>query len=117
MYRTNLITFCGSKVNVEFDPNGVDGKTCFNDHENGLYKQGRMMKTRHPNIVKGVLISKKGWGLWVSEWSDGISEGSFSRNEILGEFESRKIVLPESFLKELDDSIIRKLNKKFGGMV
>lgn len=114
MYRTGIITFCGSSVNVELDVNSVDGKTCFNDYENGVFKFKETMKTRHPNIVKGVITSKKGWGLWVKEWSSGIGEGLFSREEILQEFEQRKIELPESFLKELDDSIRRK---KYGGIV
>jgi hypothetical protein len=114
MYRTGIITFCGSKVNVVFDVNGVDGKICFNDYENGKYKNVDKIITRHPNIVKSVITGKKGWGLWVKEWSDGISQGLFRRNEILEEFENRKIELPESFLKEFDDSIRRK---KYGGMV
>ncbi len=114
MYRTGLITFCGSKVNVEFDVNGVDGKNCFNDYENGLLKNKETIITRHPNIVRSVITSKKGWGLWVSEWSSGIGDGLFSKDDILNEFEIRNIELPESFLKEFDDSIRRK---KYGGMV
>lgn len=82
------------------------------NYENGEYKQGGVMVTRHPNIIRSVMIGKKGWGLWVSEWSDGISQGLFSRNEILEEFENRKIELPESFLKEFDNSIERKMMKK-----
>lgn len=112
MYRTELITFCGSKVNVVFDVNGVDGKNCFNDFENGKYKFIDKIVTRHPNIVRGVITSKKGWGLWVKEWGDGIGDGLFSKNEILNEFKMKNIELPESFLKELDDSIKRKLKRK-----
>lgn len=114
MYRTELITFCGSKINVEQDVNGISGKECFNDYENGVFKFKETIKTRHPNIVRGVLTSKKGWGLWVSEWSSGIGDGLFSKDDILNEFEIRGIELPESFLKEFDDSIRRK---KYGGMV
>lgn len=114
MYRTGLITFCGSKVVVEFDVNGIDGRSCFNDYENGVFKFKEGIKTRHPNIVRGVITSKKGWGLWVKEWSEGIGQGLFMREEILDEFKKCNIELPESFLKEFDDSIKKK---KYGGMV
>jgi len=67
MYRTKLITFCGSEVKVVFDVNGRDGKNCFNDYENGFYKNKETIVTRHPNILRGVITSKKDWGLWVKE--------------------------------------------------
>lgn len=114
MYRTELITFCGSEVKVVFDVNGCDGRNCFYDYENGIYKFKETIVTRHPNIVRGVITSKKGWGLWVKEWSSGISDGLFSKDDILNEFEIRKIELPESFLKEFDDSIRKK---KYGVIV
>lgn len=84
------------------------------DFENGVFKFKEKIRTRHPNILKSVIISKKGWGLWVKEWSLGIGDGLFSKKEILDEFKNRKIELPESFIKELDDSIRKK---KYGGMV
>ncbi len=87
------------------------------NYENGEYKQGGVMVTRHPNIIRSVVIGKKGWGLWVSEWSDGIGDGLFSKDEILKEFEIRNIELPESFLKEFDDSIRRVKIRLNGGMV
>lgn len=113
IYRSKIITFCGSDVKIVFDVNGRDGKNCFNDYENGQYKTKEIV-TKHPNILKGVITSKKGWGLWVKEWSDGISEGLFSKDDILNEFEIRNIELPDSFLKELNDSIKRK---KYGVIV
>ncbi len=94
--------------------NGISGKDCFNNYENGVYKFRETMITKHPNIVKGVLTSKKGWGLWMKEWSDGIGEGLFTKEEILGEFEDKKIVLPDSFLIEFDN-LIKK--KKYGAIV
>lgn len=108
IYRTGIITFCGSEVKVIFDVNGRDCKNCFNDYENGIYKFKETIVTRHPNILRSVITSKKGWGLWVKEWSSGISEGLFSKDDILNEFKNKNIELPESFLKELDDSIRKK---------
>lgn len=114
IYRSKLITFCGSDVKVVFDVNGRDGKNCFYDYENGVFKCKETITTRHPNVLKSVITSKKGWGLWVKEWSDGIGDGLFTKSEILEEFEKNKIELPESFLKEFDDSIRRK---KYGAIV
>jgi hypothetical protein len=116
MYRTNLVTFCGSDVSVELDVNGICGKECFNNYENGVYKFREKMKTRHPNILKSVLIAKKGWRLWVNEWSEGISDGLFTKEEILEEFKSKQIELPESFIKELDDTIWKMKKSKWGCM-
>lgn len=114
MYRTQLITFCGSEVKVVFDVNGLDGKNCFNNYENGFYKNKETIITRHPNIVRGVITSKKGWGLWVKEWSSGISEGLFSKDDILNEFEMRNIKLPDFLLLEFDNLIEKK---KYGAIV
>lgn len=116
MYRTELITFCGSPVNVEFDVNGISGKECFNNYENGVYKFRETMKTRHPNIIKSVLISKKGWRLWINEWSQGIVEGVFTRNEILDEFKIKKLRIPESMLLEFENTIHKMRKEKYLGL-
>jgi hypothetical protein len=108
MYRTELITFCGSEVKVVHRVDGDCGKTCFNDYENGVYGRHGIIETRHPNVLRSVITSKKGWGLWVSEWSSGISDGLFTKDEILDEIKKRNIDLPDSMMKELDDSIRRK---------
>jgi len=67
-----------------------------------------LIETRHPNIVKGVLIGKKSWGLWLNEWTDGISEGSFTRDEILGQFDDNGIVIPESLLRDFENRLYQK---------
>jgi hypothetical protein len=82
-------------------------------YENGDYGRTGIIVSRHPNILRGVITSKKGWGLWVKEWSDGISQGLFQKEEILDEFRKNKIELPESFLIEFDN-IIRKKKYKMG---
>ena len=110
--RSGLITFCGSHTDVEFDPNGVSGKECFRLYEDGFYKNGKPIVTRHPNIVKSVLIGKKGWGLWVDQWTEGIVDWTFTKEEILEEFEKLDIEIPESFLKDFNNTIERKKKKR-----
>jgi hypothetical protein len=103
--RSGLITFCGQNVEVHYDPNGEDGKTVFRQFEDGQYNKGQKIITRHPHVVKCVIMGKKGWGLWKDQWSQGIAEGTFTKYEILNEFDMRKIVIPESMLKEFEDFI------------
>lgn len=111
--RSGLITFCGSHTDVEFDPNGVSGKECFRLYEDGHYKGGETsIVTRHPNIVKSVLIGKKGWGLWVDQWTEGIVDWTFTKEEILGEFDKKGIEIPESFLRDFNNTIERKKRKR-----
>lgn len=81
------------------------------DFDNG--KKLKEIYTRHPNILKGVIIGKKSWGLWLNEWTDGIVEGSFTEREILNEFKIRGIKIPDSLLKDWNNNIIRKIRKKY----
>lgn len=110
-YRYKLLTFSGSDdVKVELDTLGEDGYLCFRKFDDGVYKSEDpnkpiVIKTRHPNILYSVIKGKKCWGLWVKEWSMGIAECSFTKEEILSTFKERNIEIPESFLKELDNSI------------
>ena len=105
-----MLTFCGSEVNVSFDINGISGKECFKRFENGYYKDKEII-TRHSNVVRSVIIGKKSWGLWVGEWTDGIVEGSFTKHEILNEFEG--INMPENLIKEFNNRIKQKIIKRY----
>ena len=80
-YRVGLLDFCGSSVDVKFDPNGKDSKVSFKEFDNGLMKIGDLSSC-HPNTLKGVIVGKKSWGLWLQEWTDGIVSGDFSEKEI-----------------------------------
>jgi hypothetical protein len=115
--RRELISFCGSDVEnknkIVFDPNGDEAKFCFRKIENGQYKKGEEIRTRHPNILKSVLTGKSGWGLWRDQWSDGIVENSFTKEEILREFIDNKIEIPGPLLKEFDDFIEKKKKVKY----
>lgn len=112
-YRSGLLTFCGSNVDVSFNVNDIEGKNVFRKYDNGHYKNGVSIITRHPNIVKGVIIGKKSWGLWLNEWSDGIVEGSFTKNEILEDFNKYNIKIPDSLLNDFENRIIQKIRKKY----
>ena len=113
-YRSGILTFCGSHVDIDFDVNSIEGKMTFRKYDNGQYRQGKKIITRHPNIVKGVITGKKSWGLWVNQWSDGIVEGTFSKREILQDFYDKEIIIPESLMKDFDNRIINKMKKKYG---
>lgn len=97
--------------NIIFDVNGEDCKEVFMKFENGKFKNKDII-TKHPNIVFGLIKGKKSWGLHVKMWSEGISEGSFRKCEILDEFEKKNVKIPNSFYKEFMDSIFRHTMKR-----
>ena len=110
-YRVGILDFCGTEVKTNFDIDSKDSKFCFKSFENGVYSKEEILqgiKTKHPNILKGVIIGKKSWGLWKNEWSDGISEGLFTLNEILEEFKNYNINIPESLFQDFINTIHRK---------
>lgn len=110
--RTGLIEFCGTPTEVHFDVNGYSSKECFRLYEDGFYKNGKPIITKHPNILKSVLIGKKGWGLWLDQWTDGIVDWSFTKEEIFDEFNKLNIEIPESFIKDFNNTIERKKRKR-----
>lgn len=110
--RKELITFCGSKIEIKHDVNGLCCREVFRLYEDGHYKGGKDIITRHPNVLKSVFIGKKGWGLWVDQYSDGICEWSFTKKEILTEFEKVNLEIPDSFLKEFNNIIEKKKKER-----
>jgi len=110
-YRVGLLNFCGSQIDVTFDKDGFDGKFTFRKFEDGFFKN-KNLSSKHPNIVKGVVVGKKSWGLWLNEWTDGIVEGSFTVDEILNEFKDKGIKIPTPFLKDFTNTIIKKTKRK-----
>ena len=110
-YRSGLLTFCGSDVKVEFDLDSDDGKFGYRKFENGEVKLHNL-KSCHPNVMRGVIIGKKSWGLWSEEWSSGVVECSFTKEEVFEEFYKRNIKIPEPFLLDFENTIIKKKNKR-----
>ena len=41
-------------------------------------------------------------------WSEGIYEGCFTKKEILEQFYNKNIIIPESFLLDFNNQIIKK---------
>lgn len=66
----------------------------------------KTIKSRHPNILRSVLIAKKSWGLWVQEWTDGIVDWTFTKEEILSQFD--EIEIPESFMNDFENVLHKK---------
>jgi hypothetical protein len=104
VYRSGIITFCGVEVKVDYDKDGGDGKLSFREYDNGMFKH-QTPKSRHSNILRGVIIGKKGWGLWLNNWSEGIVDWSFTQEEILEEFRIRDIDIPESLMNDWNNRI------------
>ena len=111
-YRKKILSFCGSNVEVIFDNNEVEAKNAFRRFDNGQYKNDSGIATRHPNILKGVIIGKKSWGLHVNMWAEGIAEGCFTKQEIIQEFVNNKITIPESLFKDFENRIYQKMSKR-----
>jgi len=110
-YRKGILTFCGSNVEVDFDYNEGNSKFCFRKYDNGEYKF-QSIKSKHPNILKSVIIGKKSWGLFLQQWSDGIVDWSFTEEEILQEFKDNNITIPEPLLKDFRNVILKKKIKR-----
>lgn len=60
-----------------------------------------------------MIIGKKSWGLFLDQWTDGISDGLFTKYEILDEFKNRDIIIPESFLLDFENRLYKKRQKRF----
>lgn len=111
VYRSGIITFCGVEVNVDFDVNGSDGKFGFREYDNGRFKN-TTPKSRHPNILKAVIIGKKGWGLLIKEWGGGIGSGLFTKYEFFEIFKSHNIIIPDSLLIEFNNLVWKERFKR-----
>lgn len=105
-YRSGLLTFSGSYIDVKNSCDQPNSKETFRLYEDGFFKNKSTIYTSQPNIVYAVLNGKKSWGLWLQNWTDGIAECNFTKEEILDQFNDIKI--PESLLKNFDDILLQK---------
>ena len=108
-YRKGILTFSGSVLKVH--KGEEDSKLCFQKYENGEYKT-KTISSRQSNVLFCVITAKKSWGLFLNEWTDGIVDCLFTREEILGEFEENGIIIPEPLLKDFENTILRKKKKR-----
>lgn len=111
-YRSGILTFCGSDVTVEFDPEGPNGKEGFRLYDDGFFKNKEIYSSQ-PRILESVIRGKKSWGLWLDQWTDGIVDWTFTSDEILSTFKEKKIEIPESFLRDFYNTIERKKRKRY----
>lgn len=110
-YRCGILTFCGSKVNVEFDLNSDDGRFGFRRFENGETKIHNLIN-QHPNVLRAVIIGKKSWGLHLNMWTDGIVECCFTKEEIFQQFTEKNIKIPEPFILDFEKTLLKKKTKR-----
>lgn len=107
-YRKDILNFCGSNINIQLDLTKEDGMLCFKKFDDGHYKNMDIIYTKHPNILRAIITSKKSMGLFWGEWTTGISECLFTEDEILSQFLNNNIKIPEPFLKEFKNLLIKK---------
>ena len=79
--------------------------------DDGQFKN-KIISSSQPNVLKCTIIGKKSWGLWLDQWTDGINDWTFTREEILSDFEKRNIIIPDSFLLDFNNTIERKRQKR-----
>lgn len=108
-YRRDILSFCGSNVEVKFDIDSNDAKFAFRLYDNGQFKNCAIVSSQ-PNVLRAIIIAKKSWGLFVDQWSDGINEWCFTKEEILSQFDGLKI--PQSFMNDFDNVIAKKRLKR-----
>lgn len=109
-YRSGILTFGGENVTVINDSRSFCARGSFRRFDDGQFKFTDIV-SRHSNITKAVIIAKKSWGLHLKEWSEGVREGLFRKDEILKVFSDKNIIIPYSFLKEFYNLIYKSFNK------
>lgn len=72
--------------------------------------------TNQPNILKGVIVGKKSWGLHLKMWSEGIGDGEFRLKDIIEDFQMKNIEIPDQLLLDLQNNIRKRIirNKEKG---
>ena len=119
-YRCKILDFCGVDVKTRFDINEEEGKFCFRKFDNGeypkefIYNDG--IPSRHNNILRGVIIGKKGWGLFLQETTSGIAEGCFTEKEILQQFEDNDIIIPDCLLQDFRNIKYKKMKEMYNSI-
>lgn len=104
--RRGLIDFCGERINIlPSSDRTMTSKHCFKLFEDGRYGREKMIECNHPNVMRHVMMGKKGFSLWVNQYSEGIGQGLFRKDDILDEFRKRDIHIPDCFMLQLDNTI------------
>lgn len=110
--EANILDFCGSNIKIEYNKVSYNALITYRLYETGKYKNQDVIECAEPDLLKKVITGKKGWGLWVDQWSDGIAEGTFTKAEILKQFADNNIEIPESLLKDFNYKVYSKYKIK-----
>lgn len=98
-YRKKLLNFGGIAVDTYYKKDGYSAKETFRRFDDGQYNNEQKIESRQNNVLQGVIIAKKSWGLHVKIWTEGIVERDFTIEEIINDFERSGITIPESLMK------------------
>lgn len=117
-YRADILTFPGTiPPKIVFDINSVDAKIGFKKFDNGEYKSlllsGLPIPSKQPNILHAVIVAKKSLGLHIKMWSEGISEQTFTMEEIIEDFTRVHIEIPKCFLTDFENTVNKMIKKRY----
>jgi len=76
-----VFDFCGTLNATHqpiFDINGVDGKEAFFSIENN----GKNKPTKHPNLLRALLLSKASVNFNIKMWAEGRADGTLPKIEM-----------------------------------
>ena len=112
-YRKGLLNFAGVDVDVDviFNSEGGTAKEIMRWYETGAFSD-KPIVSRQNNILRGVIIGKKSFGLHVKMWSEGIADGDFAIREILDVFNDRGIKMPDSLLAGFENEVLKRKTTK-----
>lgn len=106
--RKGILAFSETDINTSLNLDAPCARECFRKYDNGDYNNQILIESRHPNLLKVIILTKKSWGLWQEQWTDGIVDFCFTKEEILKLFSENNIEIPESFLKDFNNTLERK---------
>jgi len=113
-YKKQIFDFCGTDIKTLYKENAYCSKIMFKKYDNGdvpLDELEHGIYTSEPELLRCVILGKKGWGLWMQEWCKGISEFLFTEDEILNIFKNKNIEIPESLLVDFKKTWRKKRDK------
>ena len=111
--RRGLIDFCGERINIlPSSDRTMTSKHCFKLFEDGRYGREKVIECNHPNIMRHVMMGKKGWSLWCNQWSEGVGQGLLRKEEILEIFHEKEVHIPDCFMLQFENTI-RKEKLKY----
>lgn len=50
--------------------------------------------------------------MWKDQWIDGIVDWAFTKEDILNEFTKRNIEIPDSLMKDFENTLLKKKIKR-----